>query len=106
MTVSPLAITTVIEERAALLDFQVRQVSRTEIALISRGHQSGADAKRHHAARMLEVFLAELGAVGVRVTDERRPMFSTGPGGKVRRVVASHRASHPRQVSLESQTPA
>ena len=90
VTVSPLAITTVIEERAGLLDFQVQQVSQTGIALISRRNQAGEDARRHHAARALEVFLAELGAVGVRVTDEWRPMLSAGPGGKVRRVMALH----------------
>jgi len=101
VTVSPLAITTVIEERAGLLDFQVQQLSRTEVALVSRRHDADADARRQCAARELAGYLAELGAVGVQVTDAGRPMPGVGPGAKVRRVVALHRASYPRRVAQE-----
>lgn len=87
VTVSPLAMTTVIEERAELLDYQIRQVSQTALVIACGPGQDDGDAKLRTAAAELSKFLVELGVTAVHITCDAARGLKPGPAGKVRRVV-------------------
>lgn len=89
LSVSPLAITTIIEQRGGLLDYQLRQTSPNELVLSCAAHEAGSRARLPRAAAELAHFLAGLGAVGVRVTPSVHATPAPGAGGKVRRIVAA-----------------
>lgn len=84
----PLAVCTVLEEEAGVVDFQVVQRGPGELELLlgRDGAPSSETSKR--ATRALARYLAGMGAGGVRLScHEGRPV-QRGPGGKVQRVVA------------------
>lgn len=87
VTVSPLAITTVIEERTGLLDYQIRQVSQMALVVACGLGQTDGDAKLRRAAAELSKFLRGLGVKGVSITCDAGCGLKPGPAGKVRRVV-------------------
>ena len=93
--VTPLAITTVVEERAGLLDYQVRQVSPGTLVLSCGPGQADADAKLRRGVEELSGLLAELGVVGAQVTCDAEGTLEPGPAGKVRRVVGSPKGNRP-----------
>lgn len=89
LSVSPLAATTIIEQRGGLLDFQLRQTSPNELVLSCAAPDTGSRARLPRAATELAHFLAGLGAVGVRVTPSIHACPMPGAGGKMRRIVAA-----------------
>ncbi len=92
LSVSPLAVATIIEQRGGLLAYQLRQTSRNELVLSCAAHDSGSRTRLPRAATELAHFLAGLGAVGVRVTPAVDGTLMPGAGGKMRRIVAAARA--------------
>jgi phenylacetate-coenzyme A ligase PaaK-like adenylate-forming protein len=86
VSVLPLAVCTVLEEEAGLVDFQVVQRGPAELEILVGEGEPAALAER--ASQALAGFLARVGAPGMQVacrTGQRRRL---GPGGKVQRVVA------------------
>ena len=86
VSVLPLAVCTVLEEEAGLVDFQVVQRAPAELEILVGEGVPPALAER--ASQALAGFVERVGAPGVRVacrTGQRRHL---GPGGKVQRVVA------------------
>jgi phenylacetate-CoA ligase len=85
---SPLALTTVLEDEAGLFDFQVVQKGRRSLSL--RVHAPDADAAdlldRGQAA--LARYLRTQGLAGVRVEGSRCGALERGRSGKAQRVVA------------------
>ena len=82
---SPLALTTVLEEEAGLFDFQVLQQGRRALSL--QVHACDA-ASLERAQAALVRYLRSQGLAGVRLRARRAGAFARGPSGKAKRVVA------------------
>ena len=93
---SPLALTTVLEDEAGLFDFQLRQSSprRLELELYGGGTGDGeARAAAVRAGTVLRRFLGQRGLGATRVQCHNRPQAATrGRSGKQERVVCAHPA--------------
>lgn len=83
---SPLALTTVLEEDAGLFAFQLRQQGPRSLRLQVAG--SAASAKQ--AREALERYLHAQGLAGVRVRTACGPVAERGRSGKVKRIVAKN----------------
>ena len=86
--VLPLAVCTVLEDEAGLVDFQVVQRGPAELEILVGDGAPPSPELTERAPRVLAGFLERVGASGVHVdccTGQQRRL---GPGGKVRRVVA------------------
>lgn len=81
--VAPLALCTVIEERAGVYHFQIVQEGGRRLVLHVDGHGPQA---AHHAERCLNEYLAELGAGDVSVRVDPSPPLPEARSGKLRRV--------------------
>ena len=89
VAILPLALSTVLEERAALFDFQLDQQGPGELTLSTAAH--GADASRllHRARGTLAAFLHEQGAAQVQIHCRTGRAPQRGRSGKRQRVIAS-----------------
>ena len=88
--VSPLAVTTVLEDEAGLFDFQLRQVGPAELQLCTPLSGDAAHAVMHRARKALGDYLAAQGAAAVHVHCCAGRAHILGRSGKVQRVVAAH----------------
>lgn len=100
VSVLPLALCTVLEEDAGVVDFQVTQRGPAEIEIVAGGEGGLPRELADRAAHTLARYLEGLGAAGVRVSCRGGPCVRRGPGGKVQRVVALPRT----QASLPTAT--
>lgn len=92
VSVVPLALCTVLEEEAGLVDFQVIQRAPAEIEIVA-GSEGGVTIEQAaRAARKLSRYLDGVGAVGVRVACRIGQLTRHGPGGKLQRVFRFDRA--------------
>lgn len=82
----PLALTTVIEERGGVFDFQLVQAGERALRLDVAAPQGRADAQR--ACEALRGYLSDQGLGGVRVTPRCVAAVPAGRSGKRRRVIA------------------
>lgn len=87
VSVLPLAVCTVLEDEAGLVDFQVVQRGPAELEILVGDHVPPSPGQGERAAGVLAGFLERLGAPGVQVAC-RSGQRRVGPGGKVLRVVA------------------
>jgi len=87
--VSPLAITTVLEDEAGLFDFQLRQVGPNELRLCTPLDSDAARARMHRARVALGDYLAAQGATAVHVHCHSGHPHSLGRSGKVQRVIGA-----------------
>jgi phenylacetate-coenzyme A ligase PaaK-like adenylate-forming protein len=89
--VSPLALSTVLEDEAGLFDFQLVQQGPRDLLLRS-GLQGGtARDTLQRAGRMLATFLAEQGAPGLRIRCRCGEPAQPGRTGKIKRIVTLSR---------------
>ncbi len=89
VSVSPLAVSTVLEEEAALFDFQLVQRSRCDLQLTTGLQGRAADALLRRARSALAAFLAGQGAVGVHIHCRSGEPERRGASGKVQRVLVA-----------------
>ncbi len=82
----PLALTTVIEERGGVFDFQLVQAGARALRLDVAAPHWPEDGQR--ACEALRGYLSEQGLGGVRVTPRRVAAVPAGRSGKRRRVIA------------------
>jgi phenylacetate-coenzyme A ligase PaaK-like adenylate-forming protein len=87
VSVSPLAICTVLEDEAGLYRFQVVQAGPSTLDLRTTEGEPRAD----EAASRLRAFLAEQGAPGVAVRSRPGAAMARGRSGKIARVVGPAR---------------
>jgi phenylacetate-CoA ligase len=88
VSVLPLAVCTVLEEAAGLVDFQVVQRGPAAIEILA-GDGGGVPLEQaQRAVQALQGFLDSVGACGVEVACLDGPRARHGAGGKVQRVVA------------------
>jgi phenylacetate-coenzyme A ligase PaaK-like adenylate-forming protein len=103
----PLALVTVLEERAGVFDFELRQTGPRELVLGLGPHACAGDAAEKarcaaHTRQVLRRFLAEQGAATVQLHVQPMPAHARagsachpcGPGGKRQRIVAMHGTQH------------
>ncbi|MGY4829118.1 phenylacetate--CoA ligase family protein [Sphaerotilaceae bacterium SBD11-9] len=90
VSVPPLAVCTVLEDEAGLVDFQVVQRGPAEIEILAGGEGAASQELSERAARTLARYLASQGAGEVRVTCCAGSHARRGPGGKVQRIVGLH----------------
>ncbi len=88
LAVSPLAITTIVEERAGLLDYQVVQTAADRLVLGCRGRDTSTRRRLARAVRQLQSWLDSLGVADVRVRGDAELAIELAAGGKVPRVLA------------------
>ncbi|WOB10622.1 phenylacetate--CoA ligase family protein [Piscinibacter gummiphilus] len=88
VSVLPLAVCTVLEEEAGLVDFQVVQRGPAELEILVGDGAQTSPAPADRAPQVLAGFLQRVGASGVRVALSTGPCRHLGPGGKIQRVVA------------------
>jgi phenylacetate-coenzyme A ligase PaaK-like adenylate-forming protein len=84
----PLAITTVLEERAGLFDFQIVQQGDGELSLSTPEAGSVATRRLRRARDVLDTYLCEQGAHHVRIHCCSGQSSRRGRSGKLQRVVA------------------
>lgn len=82
----PLALTTVLEEHAGVLDFQLVQTGPSALRLDLGARHSAAEARRAQAA--LQAWLGTQGLRGVHIDARRTAAWHPVRSGKHRRVVA------------------
>ena len=87
--VSPLAVTTVLEEQAGLFDFQLRQVGPNELRLCTPLAGDAAQPVMHRARVALNGYLAAQGATTVHLHCSGGRPHTLGRSGKVQRVIAA-----------------
>lgn len=85
--VTPLALTTVLEEDAGLVDFQLVQEGPSELMLCTGLQGPAAIAALRHARPVLAAFLAAQGAAGVRIRCRSGEPAQRGRSGKIQRVL-------------------
>jgi phenylacetate-coenzyme A ligase PaaK-like adenylate-forming protein len=88
LRVSPLAVTTVLEEQAGLYDFQLQQLAPAELRLCTPLTGDAAHTALRRGRSALGHYLSEQGAVGVHVHCCGGQPHAHGRSGKVQRVVA------------------
>lgn len=88
VSVLPLAVCTVLEEEAGLVDFQVVQRGPAELEICVGAGVPPSPGLAERAPRVLAEFLERVGASGIRVACRTGQHHRLGPGGKVQRVVA------------------
>lgn len=88
LAVSPLAITTIVEERAGLLDYQVVQTAADRLVVGCRGRDTSTLRRLARAVRQLQSWLDSLGVADVRVRGDAERAIELAAGGKVPRVLA------------------
>ena len=88
LRVSPLAVTTVLEEQAGLYDFQLQQLAPAELRLCTPLTGEAAHTALRRARSALGDYLAGQGATGVHVHCRGGQPHAHGRSGKVQRVVA------------------
>ncbi len=93
----PLALTTVLEDRGGVLDFQLVQTGTAALRLDLGPAHDGADAARAGAA--LREWLAAQGLNNVRVNTRRVALLRAGRSGKRRRVIAARSDAALRQAA-------
>ncbi len=84
----PLALSTVLEEEAGLFDFQLVQRGPCELMLRTGLEGAAGQAALRRGVVALAGFLAQQGALHVRVHGDGHPPQRAGRSGKVKRVVA------------------
>ena len=89
VSVLPLALTTVLEEDAALFDFQVVQRGATDLLLRTGLHGAVGELALQRARRVLGDFLQAQGAVGVRIHCLAGEAIHCSRSGKIKRVVVA-----------------
>jgi phenylacetate-coenzyme A ligase PaaK-like adenylate-forming protein len=89
--VLPLALSTVLEDDAGLFDFQLEQLSASELELRTSLEGEPADRSLRRARAVLVDFLGRQGATGVRISTCSGEPNRRGAGGKIRRVMAMQR---------------
>ena len=87
--VLPLALSTVLEERAGLFDFQLEQRGPGELTLSIAGHGAEATALLHRARTALAAFLHDQGAADVHIHCCTGRAPHRGRSGKLQRVLVS-----------------
>ncbi|MDM0073739.1 phenylacetate--CoA ligase family protein [Variovorax sp. J2P1-59] len=90
--ITPLAVSTVLEDDAGLFDFQLEQQGPCQLLLRTGLHGETADSSLQRARAVLSDFLAGQGAGGVHIHC-RSGEVSRGRSGKVQRVVSMLEAS-------------
>ncbi|MBT2324195.1 phenylacetate--CoA ligase family protein [Variovorax paradoxus] len=85
----PLAVSTVLEEDAALFDFQLEQQGPCDLVLRTGLHGKSADASLRRARAALSAFLVQQGAAGVHIHCRSGEAGRRSRSGKVQRVVAA-----------------
>lgn len=95
VAVSPLALTTVLEDDAGLFDFQLVQHAPAELALSTPQRGRAATEALRKARTALTAFLAVQGAPGVHVHCHAGRLPRAERSGKVLRVVALPRPPRP-----------
>lgn len=89
VTVSPLAISTVLEDEAGLFNFQLRQLGPLDVELAAPAADAPARELLRRAGKTLEAFLRREGAGKVRVSlAPGHALVRNSPGGKMARVLA------------------
>jgi len=96
VSVSPLALGTVLEEEAGLFDFQVLQCAADRLELRSGLRGPAAEHTLRHARAVLASFIARQGARGVHVECHAGEPVSVGRSGKIPRVVIRTPGAHGR----------
>ncbi|MGZ8261108.1 MAG: phenylacetate--CoA ligase family protein [Caldimonas sp.] len=89
--VLPLALSTVLEDRAGLFDFQLDQNDRGELTLSTAQHGAEATGLLQRAQGELAAFLHELGAADARIRCCTGRPPRRGRSGKLQRIIASAR---------------
>lgn len=89
VSVLPLAVCTVLEEEAGLVDFQVIQRGAAELEILVGSDTAASPGLPGRATRALASYLDRVGARGVRIACGLGQRARPGPGGKVRRVVGT-----------------
>jgi phenylacetate-CoA ligase len=89
VAVLPLALSTVLEERAGLFDFQLEQQGPRELTLSTGARGAAATRLLHRARSTLAAFLRDQGAAEVRIHCRSGHAPDRSRSGKVRRVIAS-----------------
>ena len=83
VSLMPLALVTLLEDDAALFDFQLVQTGPRDLRL----RYGEPDAARRLARRVLDHYLVAHGIEGVRIRDDPAPPARSAASGKLRRVV-------------------
>jgi phenylacetate-coenzyme A ligase PaaK-like adenylate-forming protein len=92
--VSPLAVSTVLEDEAALFDFQLVQQSARDLVLGTAASGKGTDQALERAGDVLRGFLKEQGAAAVHIRCESGYRPRVERSGKVLRVIGPRRGGH------------
>ncbi len=100
--VLPLALSTVLEDDAGLFDFQLEQLGPCELLLHTPMQGPAAEAALSRARSVLTEFLARQGVPSARIRCRCGEPNRVGPGGKVRRVLASGRRPRRTEPALET----
>jgi phenylacetate-coenzyme A ligase PaaK-like adenylate-forming protein len=87
-SILPLALVTVLEEEAALFDFQVVQRGTADLLLRTGLSGTAGESALRRAHRVLAAFLEAQGACGVRIHCKSGEAIHRSRSGKVKRVVA------------------
>ncbi|MDM0106966.1 phenylacetate--CoA ligase family protein [Variovorax sp. J22R24] len=86
--ITPLAVSTVLEDDAGLFDFQLEQQGPCHLLLRTGLHGEAADASLRRARAVLSAFLVRQGADGVHIHCRSGETGQRGRSGKVQRVVS------------------
>lgn len=89
VTLLPLALTTVLEDRAGIFDFQLRQLDKSKIELNLPGNGVEDAAAWERGREALRAFAQSQGLAPIEITGKYGTTLIRGRSGKVQRIVAA-----------------